>query len=94
MRAVECRAAIVFTAAERAVALPEKACHVSRHILALPPHVFRTGWLDASGAENGDKCAWISSGVGATQNVSFSTGTFAVQSLWSNKTTNCAIHFP
>jgi len=42
------------------------------------------GWLDGSGAENGDKCAWISSGQGAAANVSFSTGTFPVQSLWSN----------
>jgi len=42
------------------------------------------GWLDSSGAENGDKCAWISSGQGATQDVTFSTGKFPVQSLWSN----------
>ena len=42
------------------------------------------GWLDSSGAENGDKCAWISSGQGASANVAFSTGTFPVQSLWSN----------
>ena len=42
------------------------------------------GWLDGSGAENGDKCAWISSGQGASTNVSLSTGTFPVQSLWSN----------
>jgi len=42
------------------------------------------GWLDGSGAENADKCAWISSGQGASTNISLSTGTFAVQSLWSN----------
>jgi hypothetical protein len=42
------------------------------------------GWLDGSGAENGDKCAWISSGQGAAANVTLSTGTFPVQSLWSN----------
>jgi hypothetical protein len=42
------------------------------------------GWLDGSGAENGDKCAWISSGQGASANIKLSTGTFAVQSLWSN----------
>ena len=42
------------------------------------------GWLDGSGAENGDKCAWITSGQGASANISLSTGTFAVQSLWSN----------
>jgi serine protease len=43
-----------------------------------------TGWLDGSGAENGDKCAWISSGQGAAANTTLSTGTFPVQSLWSN----------
>ena len=58
------------------------------------------GWLDGSGAENGDKCAWISSGQGASSNVTLSTGTFAVQSLWSNNfpnsngtTGNCAINY-
>jgi serine protease len=43
-----------------------------------------TGWLDSGGAENGDKCAWISSGQGASANTKLSTGTFPVQSLWSN----------
>ena len=43
-----------------------------------------SGWLDSQGAENGDKCAWISSGQGASANITVSTGTFAVQSLWSN----------
>lgn len=42
------------------------------------------GWLDSSGAENGDKCAWISSGQGASANITLSSGTFPVQSLWSN----------
>ena len=42
------------------------------------------GWLDGSGAENGDKCAWITSGQGASANTTLSTGTFPVQSLWSN----------
>jgi hypothetical protein len=43
------------------------------------------GWLDANGAENGDKCAWISSGQGASANVTMKDGTsFPVQSLWSN----------
>ncbi|HEX8944894.1 MAG TPA: hypothetical protein VF785_17270 [Gemmatimonadaceae bacterium] len=48
------------------------------------------GWLDGGGAENGDKCAWISSGQGASANVTFSTGTFPVQSLWSNLFNNNA----
>lgn len=43
-----------------------------------------TGWLDGNGSENGDKCAWISSGQGASANVTFSSGTYPVQSLWSN----------
>jgi hypothetical protein len=42
------------------------------------------GWLDGSGAENGDKCAWIASGQGASAKITLSTGTFPVQSLWSN----------
>ncbi|MGD8380259.1 MAG: hypothetical protein PVI37_04710 [Gammaproteobacteria bacterium] len=42
------------------------------------------GWLDSGGAENGDKCAWISSGQGASANVQIGSGTYAVQSLWSN----------
>lgn len=42
------------------------------------------GWLDSSGAENGDKCAWISSGQGASASVSLNGTSFPVQSLWSN----------
>lgn len=42
------------------------------------------GWLDSSGEEIGDKCAWISSGQGASADIRLSTGTFPVQSLWSN----------
>jgi hypothetical protein len=42
------------------------------------------GWLDNSGYETGDKCAWISSGQGASQDISLTTGSFAVQSTWAN----------
>lgn len=42
------------------------------------------GWLDLSGAENGDKCAWISSGQGAAADVTLNGSSFPVQSLWSN----------
>jgi serine protease len=43
-----------------------------------------SGWTDLAGAETGDKCAWIQLGPGASADVTLSTGTFAVQSLWSN----------
>jgi serine protease len=42
------------------------------------------GWTDSSGAENADKCAWISSGQGAAQDISLTTGSFPVQSTWAN----------
>ena len=42
------------------------------------------GWTDIQGQENADKCAWISSGQGAAANLTLSTGTFPVQSTWSN----------
>ncbi len=42
------------------------------------------GWVDSSGYEDGDKCAWISSGQGASQDISLATGSFAVQSTWAN----------
>lgn len=43
-----------------------------------------SGWLDSSGAEIGDKCAWTS-----LQNTSFSTGTYPTQPLWSNAANAC-----
>jgi len=42
------------------------------------------GWLDSGGAENGDKCAWIGSGQGASASVTMNGTSFPVQSLWSN----------
>jgi hypothetical protein len=56
------------------------------------------GWLDSGGAENGDKCAWISSGQGAAADITLSTGTFPVQSLWSNAFNSgsggCVLSYP
>jgi serine protease len=56
------------------------------------------GWVDASGEENGDKCAWISSGQGASANITLPSGTFPVQSLWSNASNSgsggCVIQYP
>ncbi len=43
-----------------------------------------TGWFDNLDQENGDKCVWIHTGQGAAANTTFTTGVFAVQSLWSN----------
>jgi hypothetical protein len=42
------------------------------------------GWLDRNGAENADKCAWISTGQGASASVALNGKSFPVQSLWSN----------
>jgi len=58
-----------------------------------------TGWIDGAGAENGDKCAWISSGQGAAQNVTLSGGaSYPVQSLWSNAFNGgaggCVVSYP
>ena len=57
-----------------------------------------TGWVDRNGAENGDKCAWISSGQGAAQNVSLGGSSYAVQSLWSNAFNGgaggCVVSYP
>ena len=57
-----------------------------------------SGWLDGRGGENGDKCAWISSGQGAAAGITLSTGTFAVQSLWSNAYNSgsggCVLSYP
>jgi Putative Ig domain len=43
------------------------------------------GWTDSSGAENGDKCAWVTPGTsGGSFDLSLTTGTFAVQTTWAN----------
>jgi hypothetical protein len=53
------------------------------------------GWTANNGEENGDLCAWKSSGAGHSQNITLTTGTFAVQGTWSNLankgTGGCAI---
>jgi len=51
------------------------------------------GWLDRNGEENGDKCAWVSSGSGASRDIGLSTGSFAVQTLWSNANNGCVISY-
>jgi serine protease len=54
------------------------------------------GWTNNTGSsftgqENGDECAWISSGQGKSANVSTGQGSFAMQSTWSNDTNRCDI---
>jgi hypothetical protein len=55
------------------------------------------GWLDGSGAENGDKCAWNSSTTNVLLNLSSSVS-YPVQPLWSNAansgTGGCVLSYP
>ena len=43
-----------------------------------------SGWVDSTGAENGDKCAWI-----GLANTTLNGGTFPTQPLWSNASSSC-----
>ena len=57
------------------------------------------GWTNqtggtANGQENGDECAWITSGQGAIGLVALSTGNFPMQSTWSNDTNECDLAHP
>jgi serine protease len=43
------------------------------------------------GEEVGDECAWLTSGAGAAADVTMGTGSFAMQSIYSNDTNSCTI---
>jgi hypothetical protein len=43
-------------------------------------------WLDSSGNEIADKCAWV-----GLEDITTSGGTFAMQPLWSNRTSSCVL---
>lgn len=43
------------------------------------------GWTDASGSENGDKCAWAANST----DITLGAHQYAVQPLWSNATLSC-----
>jgi hypothetical protein len=47
------------------------------------------GWIDGSGAENADKCAWNSKSA----NISLGGHSFAVQPLWSNASGGCVMSY-
>ena len=51
------------------------------------PMKFPLGWL-GNGGEIGDKCAWT-----LLQNIALSTGTFPVQTLWSNANNFCVSNY-
>jgi hypothetical protein len=47
------------------------------------------GWLDGSGEENGDKCAWSP----ATSSQPMGQSSFPVQPLWSNASSSCVLSY-
>ncbi|MEU1628027.1 Ig domain-containing protein [Streptomyces sp. NPDC020096] len=53
------------------------------------------GWIDPAGQEDGDKCAWITQGTpGGLFNLQLATGSFAVQTTWSNDQHTCSGSHP
>jgi serine protease len=56
---------------------------------------FINAWKDQQGAENGDKCAWISpGGQGGATDLTLGGTAYAVQSLWSNAAGGCVSSYP
>ena len=51
-----------------------------------------TGWLDDSQQEIADKCALAATNGAGFGDVHFATGTFPLQTLWSNAAQACVLH--
>lgn len=52
------------------------------------------GWMDRNASEIGDKCQYIGTGSpGAVSNIQLPTGTFPLQSVWSNADAGCVSTF-
>ena len=49
-----------------------------------------SGWVDSSGAENGDKCAWVSLKNNSYGGTTLGVNEFPNQPLWSNAISGCA----
>jgi len=49
------------------------------------------GWTANNGEEDGDLCAWKTTGYGKAQNLTLTTGKFAVQGTWSNSAGHCQV---
>jgi serine protease len=48
------------------------------------------GWYNTTtGAESADECAWLTTSPGAMTDIALATGTFPVQSVWSNANNAC-----
>ena len=68
------------------------AGHEEAETMTDPLPFSKAAWRDSSGAENGDKCAWITPGTaGGAHNVGPDANghVFAVQTEWSNSASGC-----
>ena len=68
----------------KGVASGATSCPAGSAHVGLPDRWRARRHLAGPGYENGDKCAWISSGRGAAENLQLTTGSYPVQPTWSN----------
>lgn len=52
------------------------------------------GWVASNGYENGDLCAWLLPNTGGSGDINLATGSFAMQSTWSNQNNSCEMSLP